>query len=56
MVQVVLFEWEDRVWHRGLENNQTQLLAALFAYGLLVFYNHRRGNENGQIRWIINTL
>jgi len=51
-----LFELEDRVWHRGLENNQTQLLAALLAYGLLVRYNHRRGNENGQIRWIIDTL
>jgi hypothetical protein len=22
-----LFELDDRVWHRGLENNQTQLLA-----------------------------
>jgi Transposase DDE domain len=51
-----LFELEDRVWHRGLENNRTQLLAALFAYGLLIRYNHRRGNENGQIRWIIDTL
>jgi hypothetical protein len=51
-----LFELEDRVWHRGLENNRTQLLGALFAYGLLVRYNHRRGNENGQIRWIIDTL
>jgi hypothetical protein len=51
-----LFELEDRVWHRGLENNRTQLLAALFAYGLLVRYNHRRGNDNGQIRWIIDAL
>jgi hypothetical protein len=51
-----LFELEDRVWHRGLENNQTQLLAALFAYGLLVRYNHRRGSENGQIRWIIDAM
>lgn len=51
-----LFELEDRVWHRGLDNNRTQLLAALFAYGLLVRYNHRHGNENGQIRWIIDTL
>ncbi|HVT26962.1 MAG TPA: transposase [Lacipirellulaceae bacterium] len=51
-----LFELQDRVWHRGLENNQTQLLATLFAYGILVRYNHRRGNENGQIRWIIDTL
>jgi Transposase DDE domain len=51
-----LFELEDRAWHRGLENNQTQLLAALFAYGLLVRYNHRRGNENGQVRWILDSM
>ena len=51
-----LFELDDRVWHRGLENNQTQLLAALFAYQTLVRYNHRRGNENGQVRWILDIL
>jgi len=51
-----LFELDHRVWHRGLENNQTQLLGALFAYGLLVRYNHRRGHENGRICWIIDTL
>lgn len=51
-----LFELEDRVWHRGLENNQTQLLAAIFTYGLLVRYNHRKGYENGQIRWIMDSL
>jgi hypothetical protein len=33
-----LFELNDRVWHRGLENNQTQLMAALFAYQTLVRY------------------
>jgi len=51
-----LFELEDRVWHRGLDNNQTQLLAALFTYQLLVRYNHRRGKENGQVRWILDML
>jgi hypothetical protein len=51
-----LFELEDRAWHRGLPNNQTQLLAALFAYGLLVRYNHRQGYENGQIHWIVDSL
>jgi hypothetical protein len=51
-----LFELEDRVWHRGLENNRTQLLAALFAYQLLIRYNHRRGNENGRVRWILDLL
>lgn len=51
-----LFELEDRVWHRGLENNQTQLLAALFVQGLLIRYNYRCGNENGRIRWISDKL
>ncbi len=51
-----LFELDHRTWHRGLQNNQTQLLAAIFAYQLLVRYNHRRGNQNGQLRWIIDTL
>lgn len=51
-----LFELNDRVWHRGLENNQTQLMAALFAYQTLVRYNHRHGNENGQVRWILDIL
>lgn len=51
-----LFELEDRVWHRGLENNQTQMMAALFGYQLLVRYNHRLGNKNGQITWILDAL
>ena len=51
-----LFELDNHVWHRGLENNETQMLAALFAYQVLVRYNHRRGNQNGQIRWIPDML
>lgn len=51
-----LFELDHRVWHRGLENNQTQILAALFAYQLLVRYNHRRGRKNGQVRCILDVL
>jgi len=50
------FELSDRVWHRGLDNNQTQLLAALFAYQLLIRYNHRCGHRNAQIQWILDTL
>jgi len=50
------FELTDRVWHRGLANNQTQLLAALFAYQLLLRYNPRCGRQNGQIQWILDTL
>jgi len=51
-----LFELDDHVWHRGLSNNQTQFLAAIFAYQLLVRYNYRRGNNNGRLRWIIDRL
>jgi hypothetical protein len=51
-----LFEWEHHVWHRGLDNNRTQLLAAIFAYQLLLRYNHARGRPNGQIRWLFDTF
>ena len=50
------FELTDRVWHRGADNNQTQLLAALFAYQLLLRYNHRRGQHNAQIQAILDAL
>ncbi|MBN1395915.1 MAG: hypothetical protein JW959_12910 [Pirellulales bacterium] len=52
----LLFELDHRVWHRGLENNRTQLLAAIFAYQLLLRYNYRCGNHNGQAQWILDTL
>ena len=51
-----LFELDQRVWHRGLDNNRTQLLAALFAYQLLVRYNHRKRRPNGQVKWILDSL
>jgi hypothetical protein len=51
-----LFELDHRVWHRGLDNNRTQLLSALFVYQLLVRYNHKRGRKNGQLRWIMDAL
>lgn len=51
-----LFELEHHAWHRGLTNNRTQLLAAIFVYQLLVRYNFRRGQRNGQLRAIFDTL
>jgi hypothetical protein len=51
-----LFELDKHVWHRGLDNNRTQMLAAIFAYQLLVRYNQRHGNENGQVCWILDKL
>jgi hypothetical protein len=51
-----LFELEHKVWHRGLANNRTQILAAIFVYQLLVRHNHRRGARNGRVRWIMDAL
>ena len=51
-----LFELEERAWHRGLGNNRTQLLAALFCYQLLVCYARRRGLRDAQIQWILDAL
>ena len=51
-----LFDLEQTVWHRGLANNRTQLMAAIFGYQLLLRYNHRCGNQNGQIQWVLDGL
>ena len=46
----------DRAWHRGLGNNRTQVLAAIFAYQVLLRYNHRRGHRNGRVKAILDRL
>jgi hypothetical protein len=51
-----LFELDLKVWHRGLDNNRTQILAAIFSYQLLVRWNHRCGRTNGRVRWLIDAL
>ena len=50
------YELEGRVWHRGLDNNRTQLLTAVYCYQLLVRFNHGQGRENGCICWILDAL
>src|SRR5262249_53402358 len=51
-----LFEFNGYAWHRGLANNQTQILGSIFVYQLLVRYNHRHGSEDGRVQWIIDTM
>lgn len=51
-----LFELENRVWHRGLNNNRTQFLSAIFGYQLLVRYNYQRKRKNGQVRYLIDAF
>ena len=50
------FDVLDRAWHRGLDNNRTQILASIFAYQLLLFVNHAHGHQDGQIQWILDHL
>jgi hypothetical protein len=51
-----LFELEHQVWHRGLANNRTMLLAAIFGYQVLVRYSFKCGRRDGQIQWILDGL
>jgi hypothetical protein len=46
----------ERAWHRGLDNNRTQVLAAVFAYQVLLRWNHRRGRPNARIKHIVDRL
>lgn len=46
----------DGAWHRRLDNNRTQVLAAIFAYQVLLRYNHDRGASNGQVKAILDRL
>jgi hypothetical protein len=46
----------DRAWHRGLENNRTQVLGAILAYQVLLRYNHQQGASNGQVKAILDRL
>jgi len=51
-----LFDLHECAWHRHLDNNRTQLLAALFAYQILLRYNRRVGRHNGQVQWILESV
>lgn len=50
------FDLHERAWHRGLDNNRTQLLAAIFSYQILLRYNHTQGRPNAQLQWILDSL
>jgi hypothetical protein len=50
------FELQHHVWHRGLANNRTQILAAVFVYQLLLHQNRRHRKKDGSISWILDAL
>jgi hypothetical protein len=51
-----LFELDDHVWHRGLQNNRALVLTAFFAYQLLVRAHWKRGGRDAQIQYILDGL
>jgi hypothetical protein len=51
-----LFQINNHAWHHGLDNNRTQLLAAVFCYQLLLRHNRRRKLAHGQIQWVLDGL
>jgi hypothetical protein len=51
-----LFDLEDRVWHRGLDNNRTMILAAIFLYQLLSRYAFKHGQRDQQLQWLLDGL
>jgi hypothetical protein len=52
-----MFELDEHVWHRGLDNNRTQILTAIFCYQLLVRY-HRKccGRRDAQVQYLLDAL
>ena len=51
-----LFDLHDRVWHWGLDNNRTMLLAAICVYQLLLAHNHRKGRRNANLQHLLDAL
>jgi hypothetical protein len=50
------FELEQQVWHRGLDNNRTMLLSAIFIYQCLQRYSFKLGRRDGSIQWLLDAL
>jgi hypothetical protein len=50
------FELSVCAWHRGLQNNATQIAAAVFAYQLLLRFHSKNGGTNGEVQWILDAI
>jgi Transposase DDE domain len=51
-----LFGLTEHVWHSGLGNNRTQVMAALVLYQILLAYNRIKGHDNAEVKWILDLL
>jgi len=51
-----LFNLDERVWHWGLDNNRTMILAAICAYQLLLMHNHSKGRRVANLQCLLDAL
>jgi Transposase DDE domain len=51
-----LFDLDERVWHRGLDNNRTMISAAICAYQLLLMHNFSKGNRTANLQRLLDAL
>jgi hypothetical protein len=51
-----LFDLDHRVWHWGLENNRTMILAAICAYQLLLTHNHTKHRRVANLQCLLDAL
>jgi hypothetical protein len=50
------FQLQQRVWHRGLNNNRSQILAAILGYQLVLHLNQVHRHPDAGITWLIDVL
>lgn len=50
------FDLEDRVWHWGLPNNRTTILAAILAHQIILTYNHLHDRPRAHVKAILDGL
>jgi hypothetical protein len=51
-----LFDLDHKVWHWGLDNNRTMILAAIGAYQLLLAHNHAKGRRVANLQCLLDAL
>jgi hypothetical protein len=51
-----LFELEGWVWHWGLPNNRTTILAAICAYQVLLTHNYQKGRPKAHLQCLLDAL
>jgi hypothetical protein len=51
-----MFDLDDRLWHWGLENKRTAILAAICVFQLLLLHNQRNRKPLGKLQCLLDAL